>query len=72
MVEFHHQWQFLYQRCAWYDFTLVSLSVENDKMFGNVEASIWLFGFGVRLVWDYADTDTGRKVAQQIADFDAN
>ena len=70
-IETQHHWQFLYQRCNWYDFNFVHLSFENDTMFGNFYVSAWLLGFGVRLVWHYKDTDAGHKIAAQIAYFDA-
>ncbi len=69
-IEFQHHWQFLYQRCNWYDFNFVHLSFENDAMFGNFEFSAWFLGFGCRIVWHYKDTDKGREVAAMIADFD--
>ena len=70
-VEFWHQWQFLYERCNWYDFNFIKLSVEDDRMFGQFEIDAWLLGFGVRLTWAYRKTDKGQEIAKKIADFDA-
>ena len=69
-VEFWHQWQFLYERCNWYDFTLIRLSVEDDRMFGQLEIEAWLLGFGIRLIWSYRETSKGQEIAKKIADFD--
>ncbi len=70
MVEFHHQWQFLYQRCNWYDFTFVKLDFEHDPVFGNVEASVWFLGIGLRFSWHYKDTSKGRDLAARLAEID--
>ncbi len=66
----YHQWQFLYQRCNWIDFTVIRLCWEKDTMFGNFEIIFEVLGVGFVVRWHYADTDKGRQLAEQIADFD--
>lgn len=70
-VDPFHQWQFLYSRCNWYDFTLLNVGGEWDHMFGNFEITVAVLGLGVRVTWHYKDTEKGREIAQRIADFDA-
>lgn len=61
-----HQWQFLFRKCNWIDFTLINLEFENDKLFGNLEFGIWLFGLGAVLTYHYADTEYASKHKQEV------
>ena len=65
-ITFTHQWHWLWTRQNWYDFTLIHLEVEDDKMFGNREITVALMGFRIHLLWHYQDTPTGERVARFV------
>ena len=47
------QWSFPWSRYNWHTINLLNVEFEDDRMFGNVELTMIVFGFGVRLVWTY-------------------
>ena len=47
------QWSFPWNQYNWHTINLLNLELEDDRMFGNVELTFIIMGFGVRLVWTY-------------------
>ena len=61
-----HQWQLLYKKCNWYDFTFIKLFVEDDRMFSKVYLEVWLLGFGLELCLHYRKNYKGQELADKI------
>ncbi len=68
-AQFTHQWQFLYKKCNWYDFNLIGLFIENDRMFSKVYLEVWLLGFGFDVCLKYRKNYKGQKLANKIIDW---
>lgn len=63
-AEFKNDWTQFRRGFNWRTFRLALFEVEDDRMFGAVEATVILLGLGVRVRWTYTITE----VAQRLAD----
>ncbi len=54
-VSFYSQWKF--RGCNWYDFTIVNLEFEWDKMLGGFELMVGLLGLNLHLRYQYTETE---------------
>jgi hypothetical protein len=43
------------------------MEVEWDKMMGGIECSLVLLGFGIRVRWNYTETEATREVDRRVA-----
>ena len=53
---FTEQWSALFQKCNWYDFTVIKLHVENDVIMGGIEFELFLLGLGIRVRYNHTRT----------------
>lgn len=67
-VTWLQQWTGLFGRNNWYDFDLVHLYVEWDRMLGGVELSAVLLGLGFTLRYNYAETEAWLDIKRRAAD----
>ena len=51
-IEWTQQWSQFWEDCSWYDFDLVWIRFENDKLMGGLEATFIILGLGLRWRWN--------------------
>ena len=63
------EWSQLLGGYNWYTFTPIKLEFEWDKIFGAVEFTVILLGFGVRVRWIYTETNKARVIGESLASY---
>jgi hypothetical protein len=65
-AEFINEWRQLGSGWNWRTFHPVMIEVEDDRMMGGVEATVIVLGLGVRVRWNYRETEEARDLARRI------
>ena len=64
-IDWIEEWSQFTQACNWYDFHPVWVELEWDRMLGGLEATLILLGLGVRVRWNYAETEQARNIREE-------
>ena len=59
IFDFYSQWEI---DCNWYDFTVIKLRFEWDKILGGIEGCFGLMGFEFRVRYNYTVTDEMKRI----------
>lgn len=71
-VEWHEDWSQLFRRCNWYTFTFFRFEVEDDRIMGGVESTLILLGLGVRVRWNWRETEKTREIDAAMEEMKEN
>lgn len=64
------QWSQFFCACNWRTFNPILIEVEDDRIMGGVEATIILLGVGLRVRWNYAETEAVTDMKEQVEKID--
>jgi hypothetical protein len=70
-IEFQEDWSQLLGGCNWYTFRFCLFEFEWDKMMGGVEATIVIFGLGLRVRHNYAETKYSAEIKREVERIEA-
>lgn len=65
-VEWIEEWSQFLEPCNWRTFHVAFIELEDDRSMGAVEATLILFGLGIRWRWNYIRTEKSQDILDQI------
>lgn len=65
-AEFVNEWPQFGAGYNWRTFHPLMIEVEDDRMMGGVEATVIVLGLGLRVRWNYTETEEARDLARRI------
>ena len=65
-VEFSQQWSQFFQFSNWYTFNLINIEFEHEPIFGGTEFTFVLFGFGIRIRYNYEETEEVKDIMERV------
>ncbi len=67
-VEPIEQWSQFLGGCNWYTFHPIKIELEDERNMGSIEATLILLGLGLRIRWNYAETDAVSELLSAVDD----
>lgn len=68
LFQFIEDWSQFFQRCNWYTFRFAHFEVEDERNMGSVEFSLVVLGLGLRVSWNYCETEFRSQLTDQITE----
>ena len=70
-IDWQEEWSQFFESCNWYDFHVIHIHFENDKIMGGYEFSFILLGLGFRWRWNHTTTETMQECLEAVEDIKA-
>lgn len=65
-VEFINQWHQFAPGYNWRTFHLIKIEFEDDRIMGGVEATFTFLGLGIRVRYNYVETDNVEEIKKAV------
>jgi hypothetical protein len=59
-------WSQFFESCNWYTFRFCHLEFEWDRIMGGIETTIVILGVGIRIRYNYAETENVLHIKEQV------
>ncbi len=67
-VEPIEQWSQFLGGCNWYTFHPIKIEFEDERIMGGIEITVVILGLGLRVRWNYTETDQVCEMKRVIDD----